>query len=109
MQETTISKNAKLLILVASLGYFVDVYDLILFGVIRNASLASLGLDKDGQLSEGLRLLNIQMAGMLLGGLIWGILGDKRGRKSVLFGSILLYSLANAFNGMLFMNSKSPF
>ncbi len=101
MQETTISKNAKLLILVASLGYFVDVYDLILFGVIRNASLASLGLDKDGQLSEGLRLLNIQMAGMLLGGLIWGILGDKRGRKSVLFGSILLYSLANAFNGMV--------
>lgn len=101
MQETTISKNAKLLILVASLGYFVDVYDLILFGVIRNASLASLGLDKDGQLSEGLRLLNIQMAGMLLGGVIWGILGDKRGRKSVLFGSILLYSLANAFNGMV--------
>jgi len=101
MQETTISKNAKLLILVASLGYFVDVYDLILFGVIRNASLASLGLDKDSQLSEGLRLLNIQMAGMLLGGVIWGILGDKRGRKSVLFGSILLYSLANAFNGMV--------
>ena len=101
MQENTISKNAKLLILVASLGYFVDVYDLILFGVIRNASLASLGLDKDGQLSEGLRLLNIQMAGMLLGGLLWGILGDKRGRKSVLFGSILLYSLANALNGMV--------
>ncbi|WP_044173195.1 MFS transporter [Flectobacillus major] len=101
MSEITISKNAKLLIAVAALGYFVDVYDLILFGVIRNASLASLGLTKAEQLSQGLNLFNIQMAGMLLGGIFWGILGDKKGRKSVLFGSILLYSLANAANGFV--------
>ncbi len=101
MSEITISKNAKLLIAVAALGYFVDVYDLILFGVIRNASLASLGLTKAEQLSQGLTLFNIQMAGMLLGGIFWGILGDKKGRKSVLFGSILLYSLANAANGFV--------
>ncbi len=96
-----ISKNAKLLILVASLGYFVDVYDLILFGVVRIPSLKSLGLSGDDLLLQGSKLMNTQMAGMLLGGLLWGILGDKKGRKSVLFGSILLYSLANAANGLV--------
>ncbi|MFC0184742.1 Major Facilitator Superfamily protein [Pseudarcicella hirudinis] len=101
MTETSISRNTKILIAVASLGYFVDVYDLILFGVVRNQSLASLGLSKEQQLSQGLNLLNIQMAGMLLGGIIWGIWGDKKGRKSVLFGSILLYSLANVANGFV--------
>jgi putative MFS transporter len=99
--NTTISKNAKILIAVAALGYFVDVYDLILFGVVRNPSLASLGLDKAQQLAQGLSLFNIQMAGMLIGGILWGIWGDKKGRKSVLFGSILMYSTANALNGLI--------
>jgi MFS transporter, putative metabolite:H+ symporter len=99
--KTDISKEAKILIAVAALGYFVDVYDLILFGVVRTPSLASLGLDKVQQLSKGLSLFNIQMAGMLIGGIVWGIWGDKKGRKSVLFGSILLYSSANALNGFV--------
>jgi MFS transporter, putative metabolite:H+ symporter len=104
-ENTTISKNAKILIAVAALGYFVDVYDLILFGVVRNPSLASLGFDKAQQLSKGLSLFNIQMAGMLIGGILWGVWGDKKGRKSVLFGSILLYSSANALNGLIHDNS----
>ncbi len=99
--DTTISKNAKILIAVAALGYFVDVYDLILFGVVRNPSLASLGLNKAQQLTQGLTLFNIQMAGMLIGGILWGIWGDKKGRKSVLFGSILMYSTANTLNGFV--------
>ncbi len=99
--DTIISKNAKILIAVAALGYFVDVYDLILFGVVRNPSLASLGLDKAQQLTQGLTLFNIQMAGMLIGGILWGIWGDKKGRKSVLFGSILMYSTANTLNGFI--------
>lgn len=99
--NTIISKNAKILIAVAALGYFVDVYDLILFGVVRNPSLASLGLDKAQQLAKGLSLFNIQMAGMLIGGILWGVWGDKKGRKSVLFGSILMYSTANALNGLI--------
>ena len=99
--DTIISKNAKILIAVASLGYFVDVYDLILFGVVRNPSLASLGLNKAQQLTQGLTLFNIQMAGMLIGGILWGVWGDKKGRKSVLFGSILMYSTANTLNGFI--------
>jgi MFS transporter, putative metabolite:H+ symporter len=99
--DTTISKNAKILIAVAALGYYVDVYDLILFGVVRNPSLASLGLNKAQQLTQGLTLFNIQMAGMLIGGILWGIWGDKKGRKSVLFGSILMYSTANTLNGFV--------
>jgi MFS transporter, putative metabolite:H+ symporter len=99
--DTTFSKNAKILIAVAALGYFVDVYDLILFGVVRNPSLASLGLDKAQQLTQGLSLFNIQMAGMLIGGILWGVWGDKKGRKSVLFGSILMYSTANTLNGFV--------
>jgi MFS transporter, putative metabolite:H+ symporter len=99
--NTTISKNAKILIAVAALGYYVDVYDLILFGVVRNPSLASLGLNKAEQLTQGLSLFNIQMAGMLIGGILWGVWGDKKGRKSVLFGSILMYSTANTLNGFV--------
>ena len=99
--NTTISKNAKILIAVAALGYFVDVYDLILFGVVRNPSLSSLGLDKAQQLTHGLTLFNVQMAGMLIGGILWGVWGDKKGRKSVLFGSILMYSTANTLNGLI--------
>jgi len=101
MHTDKISSKAKLLIVVASLGYFVDVYDLILFTVVRNPSLMSLGLTGDQLLNEGLNLMNIQMGGMLLGGILWGIFGDKKGRKSVLFGSILMYSLANGINGFV--------
>ena len=99
MENEKISSKAKMLIAVAALGYFVDVYDLILFSVVRNPSLKTLGLQGPELLNQGLNLMNVQMGGMLLGGILWGIYGDKKGRKSVLFGSILLYSLANALNG----------
>lgn len=94
-------KNITALIIVAALGYFVDVYDLILFSVVRKPSLTSLGITGDAQLSIGVQLLNWQMAGMLIGGILWGILGDKKGRISVLFGSIFLYSAANIANGFV--------
>ena len=88
-------------IVVAALGYFVDVYDLILFSVVRQKSLTDLGVAAEQQLNYGAYLLSIQMWGMLVGGLIWGIVGDKFGRLSVLFGSIVLYSLANIANGLI--------
>ncbi len=104
-------KNLNKLIIVAALGYFVDIYDLLLFGVERAASLDDIlpeqyvGISKTvlKQLNAiyGKLLLNWQMAGMLIGGVFWGILGDKKGRLSVLFGSILVYSLANIANGMI--------
>jgi MFS family permease len=88
-------------VLVASLGYFVDIYDLLLFSIVRIPSLLSLGL-KDQQLTDaGIFLLNMQMAGMLVGGIVWGMLGDKKGRLYVLFGSICLYSVANIANGFV--------
>ncbi|MEO8452493.1 MAG: MFS transporter [Gemmatimonadota bacterium] len=85
-------------ILVAALGYFVDIYDLILFSVVRIPSLISIGVAEADRLAVGVRLINFQMSGMLIGGILWGILGDRRGRLSVLFGSIVLYSLANLAN-----------
>jgi len=88
-------------VIVAALGYFVDIYDLLLFGIIRQPSLNSLGLSADQVDSKGLLIINIQMIGLLIGGIISGIIGDKKGRLSVLFGSILLYSLANIANGFV--------
>jgi MFS family permease len=89
-------------LIVAALGYFVDIYDLILFSIVRIPSLKSIGINSKELIeSNGLLLINIQMFGMLIGGIFWGILGDKKGRLSVLFGSILLYSLANIANGMV--------
>lgn len=88
-------------VLVASLGYFVDMYDLVLFGIVRIESLTSLGVSGDDLVTQGVFLLNMQMIGMLLGGIIWGILGDKKGRISVLFGSIALYSIANIANAFV--------
>jgi MFS family permease len=88
-------------ILVASLGYFVDIYDLLLFSIIRVPSLKSIGVTPDKLLDTGAMLIQLQMAGMLIGGLLWGVLGDKRGRLSVLFGSIILYSIANVANGFV--------
>jgi MFS transporter, putative metabolite:H+ symporter len=94
-------RSVHLVVLVAALGYFVDVYDLNLFNVVRLESLRSLGFTGEAALTQGLFLLNMQMGGMLVGGLAWGMLGDKRGRRSILFGSILLYSLANIANGFV--------
>lgn len=88
-------------VLVAALGYLVDMYDLFLFSVVRVPSLKALGTVPDRLLPDGIMLLNMQMAGLLLGGIFWGVLGDKRGRLSVLFGSILIYSLANIGNGFV--------
>lgn len=85
-------------LIVGMLGYFVDIYDIVLFGVVRVPSLKSLGLDDVAITAVGLQLNKWQMIGMLVGGLLWGILGDRRGRKAVLFGSILLYSVANILN-----------
>ena len=88
-------------VLVSALGYFVDIYDLLLVGIVRVPSLRALGVPEERMLEVGVRLLNFQMAGMLLGGIVWGVWGDRRGRKSVLFGSILLYSLANIANAFV--------
>ena len=88
-------------VVVSALGYFVDIYDLILFGIVRVPSLTQLGYSGDELIKNGIFLLNTQMAGMLLGGIIWGILGDKKGRVSVLFGSIFLYSIANIANSFV--------
>ena len=90
------------IVIVASLGYFVDIYDLVLFSIVRVQSLNDIGITEASAVTnQGLYLLNMQMGGMLLGGILWGILGDKKGRLSVLFGSILLYSLANIANGFV--------
>lgn len=95
------NKNLFLLILVAALGYFVDIYDLLLFLIIKNKSLTDMGVPADKLSATGLSLMNWQMAGLLIGGIFWGILGDKKGRLSVLFGSIVMYSLANIANGFV--------
>ncbi len=88
-------------VVVAALGYFVDIYDLLLFGIVRVASLKSIGVPDDKLLENGVYLINMQMSGMLVGGLLWGVLGDKKGRISVLFGSIFLYSIANILNAFV--------
>jgi putative MFS transporter len=100
MQAKT-SSIFSLTVVVAALGYFVDIYDLLLFGIIRVKSLTSLGLDATAVRDRGEFIISIQMAGLLIGGIIWGIMGDKKGRISVLFGSIILYSLANIANGFV--------
>lgn len=85
-------------VIVAALGYFVDIYDLLLFSIVRIPSLKSMGLDWD---LYGTMILNWEKTGLLLGGILWGVFGDKKGRLSVLFGSILVYSLANIACGLL--------
>ena len=87
-------------VLVAALGYFVDIYDLLLFAFIRISSLKSFGFTQDQSAAIGLNIISYQMAGLLIGGIIWGVIGDKKGRMSVLFGSIIIYSLANIANGL---------
>ncbi|MBL7744994.1 MAG: MFS transporter [Chitinophagaceae bacterium] len=91
-------------VIVAALGYFVDIYDLLLFTIVREPSLAGLGVDlkvKADVIAASTKVINWQMWGLLLGGIIWGIMGDKKGRLSVLFGSIILYSIANFLTGFV--------
>ena len=97
------NKKIIFLIIVAALGYFVDIYDLVLFGVVKNESLISIlpNASKQEISDTGKFLFNMQMFGMLIGGILWGILGDKKGRIKVLFGSILLYSTANLANAFV--------
>lgn len=99
----THSKNLfNVIVIVAALGYFVDIYDLILFGIVKNPSLIDLGYtDKNDLFSKGNFLLSMQMAGMLLGGIFFGVMGDKKGRLSTLFITISLYSVANIANGFV--------
>ena len=99
--KTTTQQLLRIPVLVAALGYMVDMYDLFLFSIVRVPSLKSLNLSGDSLLKNGIMLLNLQMAGLLIGGIVWGILGDKKGRLSVLFGSILIYSIANIANGFV--------
>lgn len=88
-------------VLVAALGYFVDIYDLLLFSIIRIPSLKSFGLNDDQISKDGLLIINVQMIGLLLGGILWGVLGDKKGRLKVLYASIILYSIGNIANGFV--------
>jgi len=101
MNTTKQNNILSLPVLVAALGYFVDIYDLLLFSIIRVPSLKNIGLTDKQITIQGEHIISVQMIGLLLGGIFWGILGDKKGRLSVLFGSILLYSLANIANGFV--------
>jgi putative MFS transporter len=104
MTETSsakLTRNAVFLVLVASLGYFVDIYDLLVFSIVRKASLHDIGVADSDMLAKGQFIINVQMFGLLLGGLLWGVVGDKMGRIKVLFGSILLYSIANFANAFV--------
>jgi len=95
------NRNVVFLVIVAALGYFVDIYDLVLFSVVRVQSLTEIGVSSENMQSDGFLIINSQMFGLLLGGILWGVMGDKLGRIKVLFGSILLYSLANIANGFV--------
>ncbi len=99
--QNTNSRNIIFLVIVAALGYFVDIYDLVLFSVVRVKSLSEIGVADADLKANGVFIINVQMFGLLLGGLLWGIMGDKIGRIKVLFGSILIYSLANIANGFV--------
>ena len=88
-------------VIVAALGYFVDIYDLVLFSIVRVPSLKGIGISGQELIDKGVILLNMQMIGMLLGGILWGILGDRKGRLKIMFGSIFLYSVANLANSMV--------
>jgi hypothetical protein len=99
--ETVEAGLFSLPVIVAALGYFVDIYDLLLFGIVRVPSLQDLGLNAEQISSVGTAIMNWQMGGLLIGGILWGVIGDKKGRLSVLFGSILTYSIANIACGFV--------
>jgi MFS transporter, putative metabolite:H+ symporter len=90
-----------LAVIVAALGYFVDIYDLLLFTIVKKTSMLAVGASDATMLADSTKVINWQMVGLLLGGIVWGILGDKKGRLSVLFGSIILYSVANFITGFV--------
>lgn len=97
------NRNVIFLVIVASLGYFVDIYDLLIFSIVRVKSLTDIGIvDKADITAKGTFIINVQMFGLLLGGILWGIIGDKLGRIKVLFGSIILYSAANFINSYVY-------
>jgi len=100
-QPNLIGRVFNIMVIVAALGYFVDIYDLTLFNIVRVPSLKALGFSGADLLVQGKYLLNMQMLGMVTGGILWGILGDKKGRLSVLFFTILIYSLANIANAFV--------
>lgn len=107
-EKNRLSQIFNLTVFVAALGYFVDMFDLLLFPIVRQPSLTDLGIPRgDAQLPATYLLLNSQMVGMLLGGIFWGVLGDKKGRLSTLFGSIALYSVANIGNA--FVHGLGPY
>lgn len=101
LAQENIEKAVIITAIVAALGYMVDIFDLLLFSIVRVQSLKDLGVPQEELLSSGVFLMNAQMTGLMVGGVLWGILGDRRGRLSVLFGSILLYSVANIANGFV--------
>jgi MFS family permease len=93
------SQFLNLAVIVAALGYFVDIYDLLLFTIVREPSLIGINIGDADIITASMKIINWQMVGLLIGGVLWGVMGDKRGRLSVLFGSILLYSVANFATG----------
>ena len=117
MATISVSPTAyRRVVAIAALGYLVDIFDLIIFGIVRVQSLRDLGLNEEQIITSGIDILNAQMIGMLIGGLLWGAVGDKFGRVKVLIGSILLYSSANIMTGFISsvtgavmgMSTKSP-
>ena len=104
MQPSKSKSIFNIAVIVAALGYFVDIYDLLLFTIVREPSLHDLGVnlqDNKAVLAASTKIINWQMVGLLIGGIVWGIMGDKKGRLSVLFGSIVLYSVANFITGFV--------
>jgi len=103
MDNVVFNRKTLLLVIVASLGYFVDIYDLVLFGVVKTDSIKTIFPEATDAIrsATGKMLFNLQMIGMFIGGILWGVLGDKKGRVKVLFGSILLYSVANIANAFV--------
>lgn len=102
MSDSRLKRILTPTVLIAALGYFVDLFDITLFGVVRTASLKGLGITSNEDLIDiGVRLYNYQMGGMLIGGLLWGVIGDKKGRHIVLYSSIFMYSAANILNAFV--------
>jgi predicted MFS family arabinose efflux permease len=102
MHESRLKRILTPTVLIAALGYFVDLFDITLFGVVRGSSLKALGFSSiEDMINLGVKLYNFQMGGMLIGGIFWGILGDKKGRHVVLYSSIFMYSAANILNAFV--------
>lgn len=100
-KQTKTASIFNIAVVVAALGYFVDIYDLLLFTIVKKSSVLAVGATDASLLVDSTKIINWQMGGLLLGGIIWGVLGDKKGRLSVLFGSIVLYSAANFITGFI--------